>query len=122
MRRALVGVACALTAAASCAQPFKNCQRPAMATALSAEQTARFEYAKKLFMERRFPAAYARFASLADAGHLPSAQVALLMYTHGGPLFGSSWGASNPQLVRWSILVACDAEHAIARERSEPLE
>jgi hypothetical protein len=46
-------------------------------------------------------AAYARLTRLADAGHAPSAQLALLMLRHGKAMFGAEWSATAGQQLRW---------------------
>ena len=56
------------------------------------------------FREARFPAAYARFIRLADAGHAPSAELALWMYLHGPSLFGRDWDSTQDQLTAWAQL------------------
>jgi hypothetical protein len=105
MRNTLIWTTCVLTAAAS----FAHCERSdASAPQLSAAQRIRFDDAMQLFTERRYAGAYGRFASLADAGHVPSAQVALVMYRQGSRLFGSAWAASEPQLARWKALIGCE--------------
>ena len=60
-------------------------------TTLSSEQQASYATAIDLFRHQRYAAAYGRFVKLADAGHPPSAQLALLMYRNGRALFGSDW-------------------------------
>ena len=50
------------------------------------------------FRQARFPEAYGRFIRLADAGHAPSAEVALWMYLNGPTLFGKDW-AQQPGAV-----------------------
>lgn len=74
--------------------------------ALSDVQLATYADAVRSFREQRFSAAYGRFAHLADAGHGPSAQLALLMYMNGQTLFGANWSASPDQQRRWSALGA----------------
>ncbi|MCW5662670.1 MAG: hypothetical protein KIT35_02445 [Piscinibacter sp.] len=64
-----------------------------------------FERALESFRGQRYAGAYARFAQLADAGHVPSAQIALLMVQHGRGLFGSDWSATPDQQRRWNALV-----------------
>ena len=61
--------------------------------------------AMKAFRDHRFAAAYGRFATLADAGHAPSAHVALVMLRHGRAMFGSDWYASPGQQARWNAIV-----------------
>jgi hypothetical protein len=68
-------------------------------------QRERYADAAQLFREQRYAAAYGRFAAMADSGHLPSAQVALVMQAHGRELFGSDWSASPDQRRRWSTIV-----------------
>jgi hypothetical protein len=65
----------------------------------------RHTVAARLFREGQYAGAYGRFVELADAGHVPSAQLALVMYTHGGELFGSQWSATLAQRRRWHALV-----------------
>ena len=56
------------------------------------------------FRQARFPEAYARFIKLADAGHAPSAELALWMYLHGPSLFGRDWDSTQDQLTAWAQL------------------
>jgi hypothetical protein len=60
-----------------------------------------FAQALEQFRVGRRAAAYARLARLADAGHGPSAQLALLMLGHGKAMFGTEWSASADQQLRW---------------------
>jgi hypothetical protein len=56
-------------------------------------------------------AAYGRLVKLADAGHAPSAEAALLMLRNGKAMFGAEWSASAEQQRRWFALAfkgACD--------------
>lgn len=73
--------------------------------ALSAGQQASYAQALQSFREQRYAGAYARFARLADAGHVPSAQIATLMVEHGMVLFGSDWAATPGQQQRWNALL-----------------
>jgi hypothetical protein len=68
--------------------------------------------AQRAFREQRYAAAYGRFARLADAGHAPAAQMALVMATQGPALFGRDWFASPDQRRRWNALVI---DHARGR-------
>lgn len=79
----------------------------------TAEPQARFEQARQAFRSGRHAQAYARFAALADAGHAPSAQIALVMYRHGLALFGSDWAATPWQQQRWTALVVNAARQRI---------
>ena len=72
---------------------------------LPAAQQATYTFAVQLFREQRYSAAYGRFARLADKGHIPSAQLALVMFRNGPAMFGSEWDATPEQLERWSALV-----------------
>lgn len=95
----------ALTAAATAAAAPGELQA-------SAHQ-AEFEQARQAFRAHRYAAAYGRLSRLADAGHVPSAELARTMHLHGAGFFGQAWAASEPQQRRWSDLV----ERA-TRERS----
>ena len=70
----------------------------------AAAQSLAFEQATREFRQQRFPAAYGRFAKLADAGHVPSACIALLMVRDGRLLFRNDWYATPEQLRRWSAM------------------
>lgn len=65
----------------------------------------RYADASRWFRQGRHAAAYGRVAALADGGHLPSAQLALVMHDQGRALFGSEWSASPDQRRRWNTLV-----------------
>ncbi len=82
-----------------------SCHAPA-AFAQSAPSTADRLHANAVasFRQARFPEAYARFISLADAGHAPSAELALWMYLHGPSLFGRDWDSTQDQLTAWAQL------------------
>lgn len=84
-----------------------------------AAQSARQARAEHDFRAGRYASAYARFASLADAGHAPSAQVALLMVRHGPALFGSDWFATPAQQMRWNALVVNAARGRLDIEDNE---
>jgi hypothetical protein len=74
-------------------------------TGLETVERSTYQFAVRSFREHRYAAAYGRFAKLADAGHPPSAQLALVMYRHGPTMFGQNWDATPEQLERWSALV-----------------
>jgi hypothetical protein len=76
---------------------------------LTASQQALWTHARQAFRQQRYSAAHGRLVRLADAGHAPSAQLALVMYRNGATLFGSNWFASTDQLRRWSQLAASEA-------------
>lgn len=54
------------------------------------------------FRAGRHADTYGRLMPLADAGHVPSAQLALLMLRNGKAMFGSEWSATEPQQLRWN--------------------
>ena len=67
------------------------------------------------FREARFPEAYGRFIKLADAGHAPSAELALWMYLHGPSLFGWAWDSTQDQLTAWAQLASQPVPTMVAR-------
>ncbi|HUG26252.1 hypothetical protein [Piscinibacter sp.] len=83
----------------------QSCHAPT-AFAQSAPSTADRLHANAVasFRQARFPEAYARFIGLADAGHAPSAELALWMYLHGPSLFGRDWDSTQDQLTAWAQL------------------
>ena len=80
---------------------------------LTVTQRAKHALAVQSFREQRYAAAYARIAELADAGHVASAQLALVMFRNGALLFGSDWYASPDQQRRWNALVINSARGRI---------
>lgn len=56
------------------------------------------------FRQGRFSEAYGRLAALADAGHPPSALLALWLHANGPALFGKDWDSSQQQLSDWAVL------------------
>ncbi|HTT11479.1 MAG TPA: hypothetical protein VMG60_11360 [Burkholderiaceae bacterium] len=80
------------------------------AAGLSAAQQTAYALAVASFREHHYAAAYGRFVRLADAGHAPSAQLALVMYRNGPALFGSEWDATPEQLEHWNALVIQDEQ------------
>jgi hypothetical protein len=68
------------------------------------------------FRQTRFPEAYGRFIALADAGHAPSAQMALWMYENGPSVFGKDWDSSQEQLTAWARVAGRPAPMMVARE------
>lgn len=99
----------ALIAAACLALPVGAVGAAAHDPTLSLPQQQLWDEARQAFREHRYAAAYGRFATLADAGHVPSAHLALTMLRQGPVLFGSAWTASVPQQRRWSVLAVEDA-------------
>lgn len=79
----------------------------AQATSLAAfvsPQQEDFARAASDFRAQRFAAAYGQFVRLADAGHAPSAGIALLMFREGSTLFRTPWDATPDQERHWSDL------------------
>ncbi len=66
------------------------------------------------FRQARFPEAYGRFIALADAGHAPSAEMALWMYLNGPTVFGRDWDSSQAQLTDWARLTGQPAPTMVA--------
>ncbi|MBL8345307.1 MAG: hypothetical protein JNN03_07685 [Rubrivivax sp.] len=106
--RPLFIVALATLAAATLSwAPISNGGAEASAASvdrLAKAQASKLADAKQAFREGRYPAAYGRFAALADAGHAPSAEISLVMWRHGRDLFGSEWSATPVQLRRWTAV------------------
>jgi hypothetical protein len=73
------------------------------------------------FRQARFPEAYGRFIALADAGHAPSAELALWMYEHGPAVFGRDWDSSQEQLTAWAKLAGQPAPTLVARRYPQVL-
>ena len=98
------------------------CHAPA-ALAQSASGAAERLHAKAVesFREARFPEAYGRFMSLADAGHAPAAEQALWMYRHGLTLFGREWDSTQEQLTAWARLAGQPAPTLVAVTYSKSL-
>lgn len=86
---------------------------------LARSHAATLALARQALREGRFPAAYGRFAALADAGHAPSAELSLVMWRHGQEVFGSAWSATPAQVRRWTALAAERARTASARAEAE---
>lgn len=105
---AVAAAAAAFVAAASAAA----IDAPA-ATRRALSHAERYDDASRWFRDGRHAAAYGRVAALADAGHLPSAQLALLMHDQGRALLGSEWSASPDQRRRWNTLVVNAARQRV---------
>ena len=90
---------------------------PSVPSARSAPSVAERLHANALasFRQARFPEAYGRFIALADAGHAPSAALALWMYLHGPSVFGKEWDSSQDQLTAWAKLAGQAAPTMVAR-------
>ena len=73
------------------------------------------------FQQARFSKAYGRFISLANAGHAPSAELALWMYLNGPALFGKDWDTSQDQLTTWARLAKQPVPTLLARNYPKAL-
>jgi hypothetical protein len=88
---------------------------PTVAPAIEAD----YRQALRLFRSSRYAAAYGRFAQLADAGHVPSARMALVMVEQGPRHFGSTWDAWPHQLRDWAGLAREPVPVTMARAATE---
>ena len=105
--------ACAVCAALFAAQPAMARPQDSRLETLSSAQQTMYSFAVELFREHRYAAAYGRFARLADAGHAPSAQLALVMFRNGPTLFGSEWDATPEQVEHWSALLTAPGRNSL---------
>lgn len=80
---------------------------------LTLAQNASLSEAEQAFRERRYAHAYGRLSALADAGHVPSARLAIVMHDQGPALFASGWAATPAQQRRWHALVVNAARNRI---------
>ena len=100
---------CAVALVLACQPPGASAQpAPGTAARLHANAVASFR-------QGRFSEAYGRFITLADAGHAPSAELALWMYQHGPTLFDKDWDCSQMQLTAWAQLAGQPAPTLVAR-------
>jgi hypothetical protein len=67
------------------------------------------------FRQARFSEAYGRFIGLADAGHVPAAEMALWMFANGPTLFGKDWDSNPEQLAAWAQLAGQPAPTMVGR-------
>lgn len=73
------------------------------------------------FRQARFSEAYGRLIALADAGHAPSAALALWMFANGPTLFGKDWDSSPEQLAAWAQLAGQPAPTMVGLVYPQPL-
>jgi hypothetical protein len=73
------------------------------------------------FRQARFSEAYGRFVALADAGHEPSARMALWMYQNDSMLFGKGWDSNQEQLTAWARLSGQPAPTMVASASPQTL-
>jgi hypothetical protein len=114
----VVSLLLGLHAPAAFAQPVQTVQTARSAP--SAPSTAERLHANALasFQQARFPEAYGRFIALANAGHAPSAEVALWMYLHGPTVFGREWDSTPEQLTAWARMAGQEAPTLVGRSDS----
>ena len=100
----LLAASSAVFQAANAAPAFSPATEEMRRTLTSTQLQTQTE-ALSAFRAHRYSAAFGRFAELADTGHVPSAEMAILMLRYGSALFGSDWTASASQQARWQALV-----------------
>ena len=97
------------------------CQAPAAHAQSTPGATARLHAnAVASFRQARFPEAYGRLISLANAGHAPSAELALWMYANGPVLLGKDWDATPEQLAAWAQLAGQPVPTMVASSYPAP--
>jgi hypothetical protein len=77
-----------------------------VADLMTAAEMAVYGDALQYLRDQHPSSAFGRFCQLADAGHAPSAQMALAMLSNGEALYGMQWTASLAQQQRWASLVS----------------
>lgn len=91
------------------AQPAPSARlAPSVAERLHAKALASFRQA-------RFPEAYGRFITSANAGHAPAAELARWMYLRGHAVFDQDWDSAQEQLTAWAELAGQAAPTMVAR-------
>jgi len=116
--RTVLAAALLACCAAAQAQWVEPALQAGVAPTSQEAQNARFREAMRLHKFGRWSAAYGRFATLADEGHVPSARVALMMLRNGPTVYGMDWAATPTQVASWehatgthgAIKVAAQAE------------
>lgn len=78
-----------------------------------ARPTHGYQLAIDSFKAGRYANAYGRAAELADAGHVPSARLALLIVQNGTSHFNTEFSATAGQVARWTALVANAARNQV---------
>ena len=74
------------------------------ATANTSSSEATFALAMAQYKQGRWSDAYGRFSALADHDHVEASRIVLVMLRHGPEMYGTNWGASQPQIDRWMKL------------------
>lgn len=80
------------------------CAATATSAADAVKPDTAFSEAMAHYKAGKWPGAYGRFAALADHGNAEAARIALIMLRHGAQMYGSAWGASQPQIEQWTKL------------------
>lgn len=77
-----------------------------------------FNRAVRLYENCHWALAFEQLTVLADAGHLTSARLSLLMMRYGGMLYGVSFTARSEQVARWAQRVLRASSRATASPSS----
>jgi hypothetical protein len=86
---------------------------------LTSSEAAIYAYAQQLYDNKRYAAAFGRFARLADAGHAPSAKKALAMLSNTPVKLNGNWTATIDQQNRWSQLAQSTPQANLAALMSQ---
>lgn len=70
----------------------------------------RFTAAQGEYEAGHYAAAFTAFSALADAGHAPSARIALQMLRYGPSLYHMRFTAGPKQMERWASAWQCGSE------------
>lgn len=105
----------ALALALACVLPIlAHAQRDAVAsTHPNAKHAQGYQLAIDSFKAGRYANAYGRAAERADAGHVPSARLALLIVQNGPSHFNTEFSATAGQVARWTALVVNAARNQV---------
>lgn len=96
---AMLALGLHLAPAVAASAPDTTCVRPLGASIATLEAAA-----QQAFRTQHYAAAYGRYVRLADAGHAPSAEMAMFMLQNGPTLFATDWSASATQQTCWNSL------------------
>jgi hypothetical protein len=109
----------AICAAMTLACASLQAQTNGVASSLAASDSATYAYANQLYANKSYPAAYGRFARLADVGHAPSAKMALAMLSDAPTVLNGNWSATLDQQKRWSQLAHTTQQAGLSAALSE---
>ncbi len=101
------------TLALVCLGPAVAQAQAQASTNASAKQEQSYQRAIDGFKRARYAEAYGRVIDAADAGHLPSARLALLIVQNGPALFNTEFSATPGQVGRWQALVVNAARRQV---------